>query len=108
MKFLMMLLLSLLISTSLYASDNKIISFTLVNGAKLSALKDVKKVFTTQDNKIDLIELNNGEIFYDTEILNTALELGDTVLNNLPIDSLRIFNDTGRVLAVTGDGSGGG
>lgn len=111
----MLMLTSLMICFGAQA-NHELVSFTLESGKKVSTAEEVKQIFKGSNDRIDMIELKNGSIFYDTEIKNTTIRLQGNAYS-LPVDQIRIlnsnlgsinFNDARLRMATAGDGSGGG
>ncbi|MBD66113.1 MAG: hypothetical protein CME62_12955 [Halobacteriovoraceae bacterium] len=93
--------LSLLLLASFSASAGDLKSFTLETGEKISVKKEIKTIFTGINSQIEMIELKDGSIIYDTEI--RSLNFEDRVQNS------GTFQNGGSLfLSATGDGSGGG
>jgi hypothetical protein len=108
MKLLSILMLSSLVCFSAQAFEGKLVSLTLEDGTKISALKDVKEILTGPQNQIDQIELVSGEIFYDTEIRNATLLFNNKRSISLPASKILLLDKTMMSMRVGGDGSGGG
>ena len=103
MKLISIILTSIIVSTSSYASIGKLVSLTLQDGTKISAKNDIKEITTDSENRIDLVELYSGEIFYDSEIGSASFFNGDSFSTSTNED------DRGIILGmIGGDGSGGG
>lgn len=97
MKLTILLLLTI---TSLASLGSEIKSFTLENGKTVDLKHEVKLVFEEPNGKIEMIELKNGDIHYDTDIKSINLKQSEvfkfeTILGN-------------TILRASGDGSGGG
>lgn len=104
----------LALGQSSYAQDGQLIGFKLQNGRKISLTKEIDRLQTGHE-KIEQIELKNGEIFYDFEIDEAIIKIPNGPSQNINLNLLKVEGkfqrkDGGRnVLAVSGgDGSGGG
>ena len=108
------LLILLVASAQLHASEPKVVSLTLESGEEISTQMDIKEIFKNADNKIDMLELRNGKIFYDTEIMSATIIRDNSILrtspDNLVISNagLSVLNDMRVMARDAGDGSGGG
>jgi len=108
MKLLSILMLSSLVCFSAQAFEGKLVSLTLEDGTKISAIKDIREILTGPQNQIDQIELVSGEIFYDTEIQNATIRFNNEKLRKVPASKVFLFDAKIMSMRVGGDGSGGG
>ena len=89
--------------------SGSILSYRLQNGSVLSSQNDVRWVEGYGQNGINFIELNNGNIFYDSEIKDVLFKFGkDGSTITIPTDIISIIDGGGLGKHLGGDGSGGG
>lgn len=93
------------------STTGSIVSYRLQNGSVLSSMDDVRWVEGYgQGGGVNFIELNNGNILYDSEIRDVLFQHrngGSTI--TIPTDIISIIDGGGLgKYLVGGDGSGGG
>lgn len=112
MKALFIILFSIITHAAL-AQDGQLIGLKLQSGRKISLVDEVRKL-EVNERKVEQVELENGEIYYDFEIDQAVIKIPNGRTINVNLDSVRLNGrleregQEGRTLAVGGDGSGGG
>lgn len=109
MKALFIILFSIITHAAL-AQDGQLIGLKLQNGRKVSLVDEVRKL-EVNERKVEQVELENGEVYYDFEIDQAVIKIPNGRTINVNLDSVRLngrLEREGRTLAVGGDGSGGG
>jgi hypothetical protein len=67
-----------------FAEPAKLVAFATLD--KTFKAEQIKNIFVDGNKKVDMIELNDGNIFYDTEIRNTTIMFPDKTKWTLPTD----------------------
>ena len=114
MKALFIILLSAITYTAV-AQDAQLVGFKLRSGRKISFADEIRKL-ETNESKVEQVELESGEVYYDFEIDHAVIKAPNGRTHNINLNNIRFNNGSdrfdrtnqGRVLAVGGDGSGGG
>lgn len=109
MKALFIILFSIITHAAL-AQDGQLIGLKLQNGRKISLIDEVRKL-EVNERKVEQVELENGEVYYDFEIDQAVIKIPSGRTINVKFDNVRLngrLEREGRTLAVGGDGSGGG
>jgi hypothetical protein len=91
MKLLSALTILMIINPS-FAEPAKLVAFATLD--KTFKAEQIKNIFVDGNQKVDMIELNDGNIFYDTEIKNTTIMFPDMTKWTLPTD----INNNGNLL----------
>lgn len=110
MKILSILIASFFIGPIAQAESGRLLSLTLDGKSKPVRLSEIKEILVSQSHRIDIIELKNGEIFYDTDIRGATILLENNYYKILKASKAILLGkeSLGSVRVVGGDGSGGG
>lgn len=108
MKTLKLILLFSSFTFSALAMEGKLVSLTLRDSGNTISNSEIEKIFSDYQGKIDLVELKNGNIFYDNEIENALIKFKNSSKVQIPSKDLLIGKGSFLKVISGGDGSGGG
>lgn len=89
------------------AGTAKLTHLRLFNNQRVSIVSDLKFVSLSDSGRLDFIELQNGDIFYESEIKEGTIQFQTGSNLDVPADTL-ILNSLLKARVIGGDGSGGG
>ena len=96
MKLILGLAIYLSTNTIIWAVTPTLTHVTLYDGTFVDA-PEIKEIVTTDNGALDSVELKSGDIFYDVEITSIGLQLGDSLIGNLPLSEVGpIWSHRGR------------